>query len=215
MIKEVCVENFTMVPKAVSLGAGRIELCDHLNVGGTTVSHGVALQTIQYCKSRNVKVMTIIRPRAGDFVYTNIEIHIMKNDIAHFKRLGVDGVVIGCLDKTGWIDEKAMGILLEEAKGLDITFHMAFDHIKPEYQFEAIDWLVRHRVPRILTHGGNLHTSIESNLQRLKEYVEYAAGRIIIMPGGGITDRNVDFVTKKLKIHEVHGTKIVGNLMDL
>ncbi|MGG3562960.1 copper homeostasis protein CutC [Neobacillus rhizosphaerae] len=212
MLKEVCVENFTWVPMAIARGGNRIELCDNLSVGGTTVSHGVAEKTITYCHLHNTKVMTLIRPRGGNFIYSKEEIDIMQNDFLHFKELGTDGVVIGCLNRSGWIDEAPMLHLLESAKGLDVTFHMAFDHINPEYQLEAIDWLAEHGVNRILTHGGPSSSSIEDNLSRLKEYVEYAKDKIIIMPGGGITDRNLNFITSKLKISEVHGTKIVGQL---
>ncbi|MDQ0201718.1 copper homeostasis protein CutC [Neobacillus ginsengisoli] len=213
MLKEVCVENFTLVPEAIARGARRIELCDNLSVGGTTVSHGVAAKTIQYCKSKNIKVMTMIRPRGGSFIYNKEEIEIMQNDIAHFKQLGTDGVVLGCLADSGWIDEVAMLLLLELAKGLDITFHMAFDQIKPEYQVEAIDWLVKHGVNRILTHGGPMDSPIEDNLIRLKEYVDYAAGRIMILPGGNITEKNLNEIATKLNIREAHGTKIVGELL--
>lgn len=212
MLKEVCVENFTLVPMAIEKGGHRIELCDNLSVGGTTVSHGVAAKTISYCHSKNTKVMTMVRPRGGNFIYTKEEIEIMQNDIAHFKLLGTDGVVIGCLNDSDWIDEDAMLKLLESAKGLDVTFHMAFDQIKNEYQFEAIDWLVKHRVNRILTHGGSSSKSIEDNLSRLKEFVVLAADQIIILPGGGITDKNLNNIASILKISEVHGTKIVGEL---
>jgi copper homeostasis protein len=212
MLKEVCVENFTWVPMAIARGGNRIELCDNLSVGGTTVSHGVAAKTITYCHLNNTKVMTLVRPRGGNFIYTKVEIEIMQNDIVHFKQIGTDGVVIGCLNESGWIDEESMLQLLDSAKGLDITFHMAFDHIKPEYQFEAIDWLAKHGVKRILTHGGPESSSIEDNLSRLKEFVDFAKDKIIIMPGGGITDKNLHYITSKLNISEVHGTKIVGQL---
>ncbi|MBT2740528.1 copper homeostasis protein CutC [Bacillus sp. ISL-77] len=212
MLKEVCVENFTLVPVAIEKGGHRIELCDNLSVGGTTVSHGVAAKTIAYCHSKNTKVMTMVRPRGGNFTYTKEEIEIMQNDIAHFKQLGTDGVVIGCLNDSDWIDEDAMLKLLESAKGLDVTFHMAFDQIKNEYQFEAIDWLVKHRVNRILTHGGPSTKSIEDNLSRLKEFVDFVADQIIILPGGGITDKNLNNIASMLNISEVHGTKIVGEL---
>ncbi|MGG3467485.1 copper homeostasis protein CutC [Neobacillus pocheonensis] len=212
MLKEVCVENFTLVPMAIEKGGHRIELCDNLSVGGTTVSHGVAAKTISYCHSKNAKVMTMVRPRGGNFVYSKEEIEIMQNDIVQFKQLGTDGVVIGCLNESGWIDEAAMLTLLESAKGLDVTFHMAFDQIQHEHQFEAIDWLAKHRVDRILTHGGPSSKSIEDNLSRLKEFVDFAAGRIIILPGGGITDRNLNSIATVLNIREVHGTKIVGEL---
>lgn len=210
MLKEVCVENFTVIPEAIVRGANRIELCDNLSTGGTTVSHGVAAKTIHYCKSKNIKLMTIIRPRGGNFIYNKAEIEIMLYDIAHFKSMGTDGVAIGCLDDSGWIDEEVMLILLEAAKGLEITFHMAFDQIKRDFQFHAIDWLAKHNVNRILTHGGPSNTAIEENLDRLKEYMDYAAGRIIILPGGGITNENLPFIESKLNFEEAHGTKIVG-----
>ena len=210
MLKEVCVENFTVIPDVIAKGAGRIELCDNLAVGGTTVSHGVAKKAIEYCHSKNTKVMAMIRPRGGNFIYSHEEIEMMKHDLVHLKQLGTDGVVLGCLNKTGWIDEMAMVTLLKLAEGLEVTFHMGFDQIKPEYQLKAIDWLVKNKVHRILTHGGPIDSPIEQNLPRLKEYIDYAAGRIIILPGGGITDKNLPFVTKALNINEAHGTKIVG-----
>ncbi|WP_010096286.1 copper homeostasis protein CutC [Ornithinibacillus scapharcae] len=210
MIKEVVVENFTKVPDVMERGANRIELCDNLAVGGTTVSHAVAVQTIDYCKSKNVPVMAMVRPRGGNFIYGVDEIEMMKQDLIHLKELGTDGVVFGCLTVSGWIDEEAMRALLGLAEGIEVAFHMAFDQIKPEYQFKAIDWLIEHGVDRILTHGGASGTRIEDNLDRLKEYVDYAAGRITILPGGGITDSNYLHVTSVLEVNEVHGTKLVG-----
>lgn len=212
MLKEVCVENFTAIPKAIQMGAGRIELCDHLAVGGTTVSHGVAKKAIDFCKKRNVKVMTIIRPRGGDFVYSQDELEIMIEDIRHMRQLGTDGIVVGCLNEDGLIDEQAMEQCLAAADGLDVTFHMAFDHIPSGLQLEAIDWLVAHGVQRILTHGGPLHIKIEENLVALQTFLQYAAGRIIIMPGGGITTQNLSFIVEHLEVQEIHGTKIVGEL---
>ncbi|MDQ0157823.1 copper homeostasis protein CutC [Robertmurraya andreesenii] len=209
MLKEVCVENFTNVPELIAKGAGRIELCDNLAVGGTTVSHGVAGVTINYCHSKNIKVMSMIRPRGGNFVYSKEEIEMMKWDLVHLKEIGTDGVVLGCLNDTGWIDEESMITLLDLAKGLEITFHMGFDHISPGNQFQAIDWLAEHGVNRILTHGGPLHTKIEDNLVRLKEYIDYADSRIIILPGGGITNKNLHLITSAINIGEVHGTRIV------
>jgi copper homeostasis protein len=209
MLKEVCVENFTKVREVIAKGAGRIELCDNLTAGGTTVSHGVAEVTINYSHSKNVKVMTMIRPRGGNFAYCKEEIEIMKRDLVHVKELGTDGVVLGCLDAAGWIDEDAMIALLDLAEGLEVTFHMAFDQIRPENQFKAIDWLAEHGVDRILTHGGHLDTKIEHNLVRLKEFIEYANDRIIILPGGGLSTKNLKSITSSLNIREVHGTRIV------
>lgn len=209
MLKEVCVENFTKVPEAIEKGARRVELCDNLAVGGTTVSPGVAQVTMDYCRSRNVKVMSMIRPRGGDFVYNVDEIEIMKQDIIHLKEIGTDGVVFGCLTQEGWIDEEAMITLLEVANGLEGVFHMAFDAITAGSQLKAIDWLVEHGVHRILTHGGPSDTRIEDNVDRLKTYIEHANGRIAILPGGGVTSRNLENITSSLGVKEAHGTRIV------
>lgn len=116
MLKEVCVENFTRVPEVIAKGANRIELCDNLSVGGTTVSHGVAAKTIEYCHSRKIQVMAMVRPRGGNFIYSKEEIELMREDLVHLKQLGTDGVVLGCLDESGWIDEAAILTLLESAK---------------------------------------------------------------------------------------------------
>ena len=212
MIKEVCVENFSNIPLAIDKGANRIELCDNLSVGGTTVSHGVAKKAIDYCKQRKVRLMAIIRPRGGNFVYNEDEMDIMIQDIIHFKMLGIEGIVIGCLTKDNWIDEKSMVRLLQEADEIDTTFHMAFDHIHSSRKLEAIDWLANHNVHRILTHGGLLNTTIEDNLPSIKNYIDYASDRIIIMPGGGITNTNLPRIAKTLGAKEYHGTKVLGEL---
>ncbi|KAF9404385.1 hypothetical protein HW555_014359 [Spodoptera exigua] len=209
MIKEFCAENFTNIPTAIRNGAGRIELCDNLAVGGTTPSTGVIEEVIAYAGEKSIPVMTIIRPRGGDFVYNDIELKIMHTDLIEAKKIGTDGVVIGCLTNDGWLDEEALEMLIETAEGLQITFHMAFDVLSKEQQFTAIDWLVDHEVHRILTHGGPAGTSIEENFEHLNALIEYANDRIIILPGGGISDKNVETVINELKVNEVHGTKIV------
>lgn len=210
MIKEFCAENFTNIPAAIRNGAGRIELCDNLAVGGTTPSTGVIEETIAYAGEKSIPVMTIIRPRGGDFVYNDIELKIMHTDLIEAKKIGTDGVVIGCLTSDGWLDEDALELLIETAEGLQITFHMAFDVLSKEQQFAAIDWLVDHEVHRILTHGGPAGSSIEENFAHLKALIAYADGRIIILPGGGISDKNAEMIINELHVNEVHGTKIVG-----
>lgn len=209
MIREFCAENYTSIPLAISRGANRIELCDNLAVGGTTPSTGVIEEALSYAGEKEIPVMTIIRPRGGDFVYNDIELKIMHTDLIEAKKLGTDGVVIGCLTPSGWLDEEALELLIETAEGLQITFHMAFDSIPKERQFEAIDWLVEHGVERILTHGGIAGTPIENNFAHLKELIAYADNRLIILPGGGVSDKNAEQVAKELGVAEVHGTKIV------
>lgn len=210
MIKEFCAENFTNIPKAIANGAGRIELCDNLAVGGTTPSTGVIEEALQYAEEHQVAVMTMIRPRGGDFVYNDIELRIMHTDLIEAKKIGTDGVVFGCLTEDGWLDEEALELLIEHAEGLQITFHMAFDAIPVDKQFAAIDWLAENGVHRILTHGGAEGTKIEDNLERLKELITYADGRLIILPGAGITNENVEAIATALNVTEAHGTKIVG-----
>ena len=216
LLKEFCAENMERVPAAIAAGACRIELCDNLAVGGTTPSHGVIGATVRYARPRGVAVMTMIRPRGGDFAYTADELAIMRDDIADACALDTTGVVFGC-SRDGHLDEATTDELLgavraaEEARGerVQVTFHMAFDAIEPGEQLAAIDWLAGRGVTRILTHGGVAGTSIEGNLGRLREFVEHAAGRITILPGAGITWENVDHVAGELGVVEAHGTKIV------
>ncbi|OTO27370.1 MULTISPECIES: copper homeostasis protein CutC [unclassified Enterococcus] len=209
MLKEFCAENYTNIPLAIARGAQRIELCDNLAVGGTTPSTGVQEEVLQYAGEKGIPVMTIIRPRGGDFVYNDTELKIMHTDLIEAKKLGTDGVVLGCLTPSGWLDEEALELLLETAEGLQVTFHMAFDAIPAARQFKAIDWLAEHGVQRILTHGGTAGTPIEAYFDRLKELIAYAGERLTILPGGGISYENAQQVADILGVKEVHGTRIV------
>lgn len=209
MIKEVCLENFTNLPIMIARGANRIELCDNLSVGGTTPSTGVIEEAVTYAHEKHIPVMVMIRPRGGDFVYNDTELKIMHTDLIEAKKIGSDGVVFGCLTKDGWLDEEALELLIDTAEGLQITFHMAFDLLSPSNQLKAIDWLADHGVQRILTHGGSLDVPIESNLAHLTTLINYANQRLIILPGGGISTKNISLIKKKLAVNEVHGTTIV------
>ncbi|MBC9702336.1 copper homeostasis protein CutC [Enterococcus sp. 22-H-5-01] len=209
MIKEFCAENYTDIPKAIQAGVNRIELCDNLAAGGTTPSMGVIEEVLAYAGEKHIPVMTMIRPRGGNFVYNDIELKIMENDLIHAKNAGTDGVVFGCLTEENEVDEEALEMLLGNSEGLMKTFHMAFDELTKEEQFKTIDWFARLGIDRILTHGGPLDKSIEENLPHLKELVDYAAGRIIILPGGGINKDNAEKIAAELGVNEVHGTKIV------
>lgn len=214
LLKEFCAENFTLIPAALANGANRIELCDNLTVGGTTVSCGVMEETIRYCHELNVPVMAIIRPRGGDFCYHDIEVNIMETDIIEAKKMGIDGVVIGALTEDGLLDTETLERLLDVAEGLQVTFHMAFDAIAPEQQFAAMDWLIEHGVQRILTHGGPSGTPIADNIPKLKELIAYANNRITILPGGNITADNAERIAQELDVQEVHGTKIVSTSLN-
>lgn len=221
LLREFCAENFTCVPAAIAAGARRIELCDNLAVGGTSPSMGVIEATVDYAHGHGARVMAMVRPRGGDFVYSDREVEMMETDARIALALGVDGIVFGCLaaDETGALAldvptaERLMAIAREAAsergEAVDVTFHMAFDALPDERQLDAIDAIAEIGCTRILTHGGPAGTPIADNLDRLAAYIERAAGRLIILPGAGITWENVDAVAERLGVGECHGTKIV------
>ena len=228
LLKEFCAENVEHVPAAVAAGAGRIELCDNLAVGGTSPSYGVIRAAVDFASAHDVDVMAMARPRGGNFVYTPEEEQMMLDDVAMARSLGVSGVVFGCLvadPATGEpvIDRAMTKRLVEAAHGpvlgadgteqdippVWVTFHMAFDELSEPRQLEAIDYLAELGVERILTHGGAAGTPIMDNVDRLKRLIAHADGRIIILPGGGISYQNAEEVAEALGVHEVHGTKIV------
>ncbi len=210
LIREFCAENIEHVPAALVAGASRVELCDNLAVGGTTPSHGVIRAAVEMCRPAGAAVMCMIRPRGGDFEYSAAEARVMVDDLRHAADLGVDGVVFGCL-REGYLDRGLTERLVSVAKErrLLATFHMAFDALPAGERLDAIDFLAAAGVDRILTHGGPAGTSIENNLARLRAYVECAAGRIVVLPGGGITWENAEAIAAALGVSEVHGTRIV------
>lgn len=210
MIKEVAVENFTVLPQAFAAGARRIELNDNLAQGGTTVSKGVLSVAVPYIHEHDASVVMMIRPRGGNFVYNDLEIKMMEADLFEAQSLGVDAVTFGALTEDGWLDEEAMENLIAASSGMDVVMHMAFDDIPAARQQEAIDWLAAHGVVRILTHGGPLSEPIDAMLPHLKELIAMAEGKLTILPGGGITSDNVDRIASELGIKEAHGTKIMG-----
>lgn len=209
MLKEVCVENFTDLPRALTAGARRIELNDNLAVGGTTVSKGVMAEATRYIHERDASVVAMIRPRGGNFVYNDTELKIMEADLFEAQAQGVDAVTFGALTPDNWLDEEAMENLIAASAGMTVVMHMAFDEIAPSRQQAAIDWLADHDVARILTHGGSLAQPITATLPHLQELVQMAAGKLTILPGGGVTADNVEQITKQLGVSEAHGTKIL------
>ena len=226
LLREFCAENMERVPAAIAAGAGRVELCDNLAVGGTSPSYGVIRAAVANAAATGTAVMAMARPRGGDFVYTSAEEQMMLDDVAMARSLGVTGVVFGCLaadPATGeLVVDRAMterlvtaahGALADEAgepiAPVAATFHMAFDELAEKNQLAAIDFLAGLGVERILTHGGPAGTPIADNFDHLRRLIDHAAGRITILPGGGITYENAEAVAEALGVHEVHGTKIV------
>lgn len=209
MYKEIAVENFTDVPHAVLAGADRIELNDNLAVGGTSPSLGVLQESAKYLEEKGVPLVEMIRPRGGNFVYNDLELKMMEADVFQAQKLGIDAVAFGALTADGELDEDALELLIGASSGMQVVFHMGFDDIAEDSRFEAMDWLIDHDVDRILTHGGSLDLPIEDTLPQIKKYIDYAAGRIQILPGGGITAENANAVAQELGVSALHGTRLL------
>lgn len=210
LYREVCLENYTDLPQAVLQGADRIEICDNLAVGGTTISKGVMGEAIKYTHEKNIPLVILVRARGGNFVYNDIELKIMEADILEAQVLGADAVCIGALTADGQVDYEAMETLIAAAGGMELVFNMAFDELSFDEQKRTINWAVEQGFSRILTHGGPKDTPIEANLEHLKELIAYANGRITILPGGKITAKNSQAVADALQVTAVHGTKILA-----
>lgn len=208
MILEFCAENFTNIPLAIASGADRIELCDNLAAGGTTPSYAVIEQTEQYAKKHSVPVMTMIRPRGGNFIYNEVEIEVMKKDVAIAKKLQTDGIVFGCLDDNKRVHRAQVKELLAISGEMETVFHMAFDEIPRAYAKKDLNWLIEQGITRILTHGGRTGTVFDQ-ADWLEELIFYAAGRIELLIGGGVTHENVEEISQLLPTNQFHGTKIV------
>ena len=209
MIYEFCAENVTLLEKAMQAGARRIELCDNLAVGGTTPSYGVTKAAVELAANYDTTIMTMIRPRGGDFVYTDLEIAIMLEDIRLTAQAGSQGVVFGALTADKKLDKANLEKLIAASKGMEIVFHMAFDELSDEDQLEAIDWLSRAGVTRILTRAGVSGDSLEKRFAHYHRILEHAKGKIEILPGGGIDLDNRQIFIDQLGVTQLHGTKVV------
>ena len=209
MIYEFCAENVTMLEKAMQAGARRIELCDNLAVGGTTPSYGVTKAAVELAANYDTTIMTMIRPRGGDFVYTDLEIAIMLEDIRLTAQAGSQGVVFGTLTADKKLDKPNLEKLIAASKGMEIVFHMAFDELSDEDQLEAIDWLSQAGVTRILTRAGVSGDSLEKRFAHYHRILEHAKGKIEILPGGGIDLDNRQTFIDQLGVTQLHGTKVV------
>ena len=209
MIYEFCAENVTLLEKAMQAGARRIELCDNLAVGGTTPSYGVTKAAVELAANYDTTIMTMIRPRGGDFVYNELEIAIMLEDIRLTAQAGSQGVVFGALTADKKLDKPNLEKLIAASKGMEIVFHMAFDELSDEDQLEAIDWLSRAGVTRILTRAGVSGDSLEKRFAHYHRILEHAKGKIEILPGGGIDLDNRQTFIDQLGVTQLHGTKVV------
>ena len=209
MIYEFCAENVTLLEKAMQAGARRIELCDNLAVGGTTPSYGVTKAAVELAANYDTTIMTMIRPRGGDFVYNELEIAIMLEDIRLAAQAGSQGVVFGALTADKKLDKANIEKLIAASKGMEIVFHMAFDELSDEDQLEAIDWLNQAGVTRILTRAGVSGDSLDKRFAHYHRILDHAKGKIEILPGGGIDLDNRQTFINQLGVTQLHGTKVV------
>ncbi len=171
-------------------GAHRIELCDNATEGGTTPSFGM----IKAAREKiSIDLFPIIRPRGGDFLYTEDEFPIILQDVRVCRQLGCDGVVIGFLKADGSIDVERTAQIVEAAHPMKVTFHRAFDHCRDP--FEAVEQLVQSGCSRILTSGQQPLAIQGADL--IAQLVKAAAGRIIIMPGSGVRKDNIKMIANK------------------
>lgn len=198
-IIEIATADYRTTKSAVEGGADRIELCAALTEGGTTASYG----TLKQCREDfQVQLFPIIRPRAGDFLYSDEEFEIMMNDVRLCKDLGCDGVVIGLLKSDGTIDLKRTAKLIALAYPMEVTFHRAFDRCKDP--FEAMEQLIHAGCQRILTSGQQ--PTAPEGIDLIAQLVKAAEERIIIMPGSGVRTDNIKQLAAQTGAIEFHSS---------
>lgn len=197
ILVEACINSPFSAIEAEKGGALRVELCDNLYEGGTTPSTGSVIFTK---KNIGIDLYVMIRPRGGDFIYSELEIEIMLQDIAFCKQIGVDGVVIGALTPEGNIDVVTTKRLTKAAFPMDVTFHRAFDMVADPY--EALEDIILCGCNRILTSG--LQNKALEGKDMISTLVSQAGDRIIIVAGSGINDQNAASLVQYTGVKEIH-----------
>lgn len=193
---EICANSAESVREAVAAGADRIELCAGMPEGGTTPSYG-EMSLVRELLSAGMHV--IIRPRGGDFLYSEDECEVMLRDIEMARRIGVDGIVTGCLTAEGFVDEDKMRCLMAAAGNMSVTFHRAFDMCCDP--FAALERIEELGCDRILTSGQK--SSAAEGVPLLRELVERSR-RVVIMPGCGIDAGNIRRIADQTGASEFH-----------
>ena len=195
---EVCANSVESCIAAQAGGTDRVELCAGIPEGGTTPSYGdivIAREVLQ-----KTKLHVIIRPRGGDFLYSPIEQRIMLKDIDNARRLGADGVVLGCLTDDGEIDIPLMKQFMEAAQDISVTFHRAFDVCRNPQK--ALEDIISLGCDRILTSGQQ--ATAELGIPLLKELQQQAAGLITLLAGCGVNQTNTARIAQETGINEFH-----------
>lgn len=203
MILEICASNYQSAINAQAAGAHRIELCSELAVGGVTPSYGLIKQVME---NLTIPVFVLIRPRSGDFIYSDAEFEIMKQDIQICKDLGCQGIVSGVLNSDNTVDKERTQELIELSKPLPFTFHRGFD--RTPNPFDALKVLMELKVDRILTSGQA--TSAEKGILVLNQLKELADDVLTILPGSGINPNNV-LIFKGAGFKEAHCSAVLSS----
>lgn len=204
MVLEIACFNSASCLTAQKAGAQRIELCENYKAGGISPSEKLFLETKQ---NLQIKIFVMIRPRPGDFNYTDAEFELMKKQIVFFKENKCDGFVFGILTTQDKVDTVRCKELVESAKPLPCTFHRAFDEI--ENSESALEEIINCGFKRILTSGKQKTAAEGSDL--ISSLIKKTAGRIIIMPGGGVRSSNIAELYKKTSAVEFHSAAIVNS----
>ncbi|WP_294470939.1 copper homeostasis protein CutC [uncultured Bacteroides sp.] len=195
---EICTNSVESCIAAQNGGADRVELCAGIPEGGTTPSYGEIAMAREVLTTTRLHV--IIRPRGGDFLYSPIEVKTMLKDIEIARQLGADGVVFGCLTADGEVDILVMQELMKASEGLSVTFHRAFDVCRDAKK--ALEEIIGLGCNRILTSGQQPTADVGISL--LKELQEQAAGRIILLAGCGVNEKNISGIAHETGIKEFH-----------
>ncbi|MEN3610360.1 copper homeostasis protein CutC [Plantactinospora sp. ZYX-F-223] len=202
---EICVDSVEGTLAAERAGADRVELCAGLFEGGLTPSIGTIELALRHAE--RIRVHVLVRPRGGDFIYSPYEVDAMVRDVQAAVTVGAHGVVIGALTPEGDVDVPTMRRLLAAADGASVTFHRAFDMVRDP--FEALEQLIELGIPRVLTSGQE-ETAL-AGAPLIADLVGKAAGRIAVMAGGGINERNIARIVAATGADEYHFTARVSS----
>ncbi len=194
---EICLENIESIIAAEEGGADRVEFCSDLFEGGLTPTLGMFRTARKYC---SIDMNVMIRPRGGDFCYSDIEFETMLENTKIFREEGANAIVFGILNPDGTIDRERCEELIEVARPCEVTFHRAIDMCVNA--IDSLQTLIDLKVERVLTSG--LEPTVMEGIITLKEMIDYAKDDIIIMPGCGINERNFEFIKKELQAKEYH-----------
>ncbi len=196
-IIEICLESAQSVIAAEKGGADRVELCSDLFEGGLSPSIGTVRTAKRYT---SIPINAMVRPRGGDFCYSDIEFEVMKEEVRAFKEEGVNAIVFGILRPDGTVDMERSSEIIELSRPLPVTFHRAFDMTRD--LSASLEDLIALGVDRVLTSGGEA-TAIEG-ADTLMALIEMAGDRIVVMPGSGIKERNIRKLDSIVNAREYH-----------